>query len=128
MKKPHCSKCGRGLTDPFSIAVGMGPICRGQLSQRGWRFPKPKWRVRGGHVELVGMSGKVAPPSTEPAKDEKQELVRRVLRNGGPRAREDAIEALYDYMREKDSRMPKTWCARFVQGVIDQMNMEAAHG
>lgn len=23
MKKPHCSKCGRALTDPFSIAVGM---------------------------------------------------------------------------------------------------------
>lgn len=23
----HCSQCGRPLSDPHSIAIGMGPIC-----------------------------------------------------------------------------------------------------
>ncbi len=62
MKKPHCSKCGRALSDPFSIAVGMGPECRGGLSKKGWKFPKPKYKVRNGRVELVGMIGKVEEP------------------------------------------------------------------
>lgn len=62
MKKPHCSRCGRPLTDPFSIAVGMGPECRGGLSKKGWKFPKPRYRVRRGRVVLVGMIGKVEPP------------------------------------------------------------------
>jgi hypothetical protein len=62
MKKPHCSKCGRALTDPFSIAVGMGPECRGGLSKKGWKFPKPQYKVSGGRVVLVGMVGKVEPP------------------------------------------------------------------
>jgi len=26
----RCSKCGRQLTDPVSISVGMGPTCRGE--------------------------------------------------------------------------------------------------
>jgi len=26
---PRCSKCGRVLTDPTSIAIGVGPECRG---------------------------------------------------------------------------------------------------
>lgn len=62
MKKPQCSKCGRALTDPFSIAVGMGPECRGRLSKRGWKFPKPKYKVSHGHVVLVSMQGKIEPP------------------------------------------------------------------
>lgn len=63
MQKPRCSKCHRVLTDPFSIAVGMGPECRGGLSKKGWKFPKPRYQVRNGHVELVGMVGKVEPPA-----------------------------------------------------------------
>lgn len=62
MKKPHCSKCHRALTDPFSIAVGMGPECRGGLSKKGWKFPKPKWKVQGGRTVLVGVIGKIEPP------------------------------------------------------------------
>lgn len=62
MKKPQCSKCKRALTDPFSIAVGMGPECRGKLSRRGWKFPKPKWRVSHGSVQLIGMTGKIVEP------------------------------------------------------------------
>jgi hypothetical protein len=62
MKKPRCSKCHRALTDPFSIAVGMGPECRGGLQRKGWKFPKPKFKVIGGRVVLVGMVGKVEPP------------------------------------------------------------------
>lgn len=61
--KPRCSKCNRPLTDPFSIAVGMGPECRGGLSKKGWKFPKPRYQVRNGRVELVGMVGKVEPPA-----------------------------------------------------------------
>lgn len=60
---PKCSKCGRRLTDPFSIAVGMGPECRGGLARKGWKFPKPRYKVSGGRVVLVGMTGKVEPPS-----------------------------------------------------------------
>jgi len=62
MKQSRCSKCGRALKDPFSIAIGMGPECRGSLSKKGWKFPKPKWRVSHGRVELVGMTGKIVEP------------------------------------------------------------------
>ena len=62
MKKPQCSRCGRPLTDPFSIAIGMGPECRGKLRKKGWMFPKPHYRIRAGHVELTGMTGKVVEP------------------------------------------------------------------
>ena len=62
MSTPHCSHCGRRLTDPFSIAIGMGPECRGKLSKKGWSFPKPRYQVRGGRVELVGMTGKLERP------------------------------------------------------------------
>ena len=63
MKQPICSRCKRPLSDPLSVAIGMGPECRGGLSKKGWKFPKPIWRTRNGHVELVGMSGKVEPPT-----------------------------------------------------------------
>lgn len=63
MKQARCSICHRILTDPFSIAVGMGPECRGGLSKKGWKFPKPRYQVRHGRVELVGMVGKVEPPA-----------------------------------------------------------------
>lgn len=69
MKKPHCSKCHRALTDPFSIAVGMGPECRGGLSKKGWKFPKGKYKVRGGRVVLVGVVGKIEPPIGDVTRD-----------------------------------------------------------
>lgn len=72
MRKPQCSRCGRALTDPFSIAVGMGPECRGKLSKKGWRFPKPRWRVHRGNVELVGMVGRVERPAVNIVKDERR--------------------------------------------------------
>ncbi len=37
--KPHCKKCGRILRDPVSIAIGVGPECRGATS-RSTRSPK----------------------------------------------------------------------------------------
>ena len=55
-------KCHRALTDPFSMAVGMGPECRGGLAKKGWKFPKPKYRVRHGRVEFLGMTGKIVEP------------------------------------------------------------------
>lgn len=71
MKRPQCSKCGHALTDPFSIAIGMGPECRGKLSKKGWKFPKPKWRVSRGRVELVGMTGKIVGPPMVNVADQK---------------------------------------------------------
>jgi hypothetical protein len=40
----------------------MGPNCRGSLSKKGWKFPKPKFKVSGGRVVLVEMVGKIEPP------------------------------------------------------------------
>ena len=37
--KPTCKKCGRPLRDPLSIAIGVGPECRGATS-RSSRSPK----------------------------------------------------------------------------------------
>jgi len=42
----HCSKCHRKLTDPFSIAVGMGPECRGGLRKKGVNVTDRKKKVR----------------------------------------------------------------------------------
>lgn len=75
MKKPICSRCKRPLKDPVSIAIGMGPECRGALSRKGWKFPKPRWKVQGGHPVLVGMIGKIEKPTvnTEEVDDEDTE-------------------------------------------------------
>jgi len=73
MKKPVCTRCGRPLKDPVSIALGMGPDCRGDLSSKGWKFPKPKWKVQGGRTVLVGFEGKVEPPPVNTTDDEEDE-------------------------------------------------------
>ncbi len=62
MAQARCCRCNRPLTDPFSIAIGMGPECRGGLSKKGWKFPKPKYRIHHGRVELIGMVGKIVEP------------------------------------------------------------------
>lgn len=33
MNTPRCKKCGKRLTDPLSIAAGLGPECRGGVGQ-----------------------------------------------------------------------------------------------
>lgn len=71
-KKPQCSRCHRALTDPFSIAIGMGPECRGGMSRKGWKFPKPKYRVSHGRVIFIGMDGKVEPPPVGDLTETKQ--------------------------------------------------------
>lgn len=63
-RKPTCSKCGRVLTDPYSIAVGMGPECRGGAARSGAKLPKPKWRVQGGRVVFLGVEAQ-EPPATQ---------------------------------------------------------------
>ncbi|MEA3350719.1 MAG: DUF6011 domain-containing protein [Chloroflexota bacterium] len=35
--KPRCSKCGRPLSNPVSIARGMGPVCAGLTGRGGGR-------------------------------------------------------------------------------------------
>jgi hypothetical protein len=36
--QPRCQKCGKRLTDPVSIACGLGPECRGGGAGHGKRF------------------------------------------------------------------------------------------
>ena len=31
----HCAACGKGLSDPFSVETGVGPICRGKHGLEG---------------------------------------------------------------------------------------------
>lgn len=76
MKTPRCVKCGKPLKDPFSIAVGMGPECRGGMSRRGWKFPKPKWRVHKNSVVFEGVRGGVEPPLV--MTDQDREYLRRL--------------------------------------------------
>jgi hypothetical protein len=63
------------------------------------------------------MVGKVEKPLE--TKDEKEELVRRVLKSGG--TWREAADALQDYMQEKDSPMSKAWCVQFVAKVKLEM-------
>ncbi len=62
MAANRCERCHRLLKDPLSIAIGMGPECRGALSKKGWKFPKPQWKVEGGRTVLVGTVGAIEPP------------------------------------------------------------------
>lgn len=80
MKKPVCVKCGRPLTDPLSIAIGMGPDCRGSLSRRKWKFPTPRWRVQGGRTVLVEIKGKIEPPPIGDLSPSDRQLLKRMER------------------------------------------------
>jgi len=62
-KQPTCSKCGRRLTDPYSIAVGMGPECRGGAARAGKSLPKPRWKVQGGRVTFDGLTAAAPLPA-----------------------------------------------------------------
>lgn len=75
MKQPVCTRCGRPLKDPLSIAIGMGPECRGALSRKGWKFPKPKWKVQGGRTVLLGVTGKIEPPTVDTTDDDDQDEI-----------------------------------------------------
>lgn len=58
----RCSECHRRLIDPLSVAIGIGPECRGRMIKSGWRMPKGKWKVEGGRTVFVGVIGAVQPP------------------------------------------------------------------
>jgi hypothetical protein len=104
----------------------MGPECRGYATKKGAKFPKARWKLSGGKMIFQGVAGEVVLPTTVvEEEDEKQRLVRRHLRNGGHI--EDTVNALRDYMVEKDSRVTLRWCREFVQRTINQMNAEAEH-
>jgi len=50
----RCARCGRPLRDPQSIALGMGPVCRGaRLPKRGGRGRKKGRRKLGGEGGTV---------------------------------------------------------------------------
>ena len=80
MKKPVCVKCGKPLKDPFSIAVGMGPDCRGALSRSGWKFPKPVWRPHKSRVIFEGYRGQVEPPPLGDLTKNDREVLKRLER------------------------------------------------
>ncbi len=67
-----CSRCGRPLKDPYSVAVGMGPECRGGAAKRGAKFPKPKWRIEHGRVVFVGLEQNDGPLVGDLSKDDEQ--------------------------------------------------------
>ena len=73
MKPPVCTRCHRPLKDPYSIAVGMGPECRGGLKRKGWKFPKARWQVRGGRTYFMGVTGKVEMPTVNTPDEEETE-------------------------------------------------------
>jgi hypothetical protein len=50
----------------------MGPECRGGLSKKGWKFPKPRYKVSHGRVVMVGMTGKIEPPAVNVTVGEKK--------------------------------------------------------
>lgn len=68
MAANRCSECHRLLKDPFSIALGIGPECRGRMIKSGWKLPKPRWKVDNGRTILVGVVGKIEPPKEEKKK------------------------------------------------------------
>jgi hypothetical protein len=47
--RSRCAKCSRPLTDPVSIALGMGPICRGDSAKRK-ASPTPRTAARRGRA------------------------------------------------------------------------------
>lgn len=71
MAANRCSECHRPLKDPYSIAIGIGPECRGRMIKGGWKMPKPKWNVEGGRTVFAGVTGKVEPPAGVTKKENK---------------------------------------------------------
>ncbi len=57
MPYTRCAICRRLLKDPVSVAYGIGPECRGGLVRRGWKFPKPHWKMQKGKAVLSGFAG-----------------------------------------------------------------------
>jgi len=68
----RCKRCGRPLKDPYSIAVGMGPECRGAAAKRGARLPKPRWRVTHGRVVFDGLQENEGPLVGDLTDDDEQ--------------------------------------------------------
>lgn len=60
MVKPKCSRCGRVLKDPVSIARGMGPVCAGGDGSASKRH-KPGFRHSSGRHYALGIGGSDQP-------------------------------------------------------------------
>lgn len=85
MAAERCGICHRRLTDPASIAMGIGPECRSKLVKCGWHYRKPQYKVHHGKVELVSVSTLV-PPSTGKVSNEFKRidrLAREMLKRQG---------------------------------------------
>ncbi len=75
MSVARCSRCHRVLTDPYSVAVGMGPECRGGAAKKGMKFPKPRYAVRGGRVVFLGLTPGPTPAIPIMEKEEEDETL-----------------------------------------------------
>lgn len=61
MQPPKCSKCGRPLKDPLSIARGMGPKCAGS-SHRSRKLTHKIRRSHGTAYHFDAPSGQITIP------------------------------------------------------------------
>ena len=76
--RPRCSKCGRILTDPVSIALSMGPVCRGDsIYRKGSPSPRTASRRGRAYSDPLYVNTTLFTVISEPDDNEKKR--RRVL-------------------------------------------------
>jgi uncharacterized protein DUF6011 len=74
MTQPRCKKCGRPLSDPDSIARGMGPECAGISGSRG-KSPRVRRQNGSGSTSVISPSHTAMPLFAWVRDDEVQERV-----------------------------------------------------
>ncbi len=76
--RSRCAKCGRVLSDPVSVALGMGPICRGAMHFRSVsRSPRTASRRGRAFSDPLYVNTTLFTVISEPDENEKKR--RRVL-------------------------------------------------
>lgn len=74
----RCMICHRPLTDETSVRMGVGSDCRAKMVRNGWKFPKPRFKVRDGHSVLIGFTGKVEAPVGHFSPEKTEEIIRKI--------------------------------------------------
>ena len=86
LRSARCGVCGRKLTTPDSIRLGIGPVCAGKLEAQGYKFEMPK--AARAILAAVKTIEEAAPAATQPkTKEERLEAARRA---------QDAVNELFD--------------------------------
>jgi hypothetical protein len=76
-QKPRCKKCGRVLSDPVSIARGMGPVYAGDTGRAGRRPQVRSRRSAGRTYDAVGGGAQQSPLPVQVAEQPKPERSKR---------------------------------------------------